>query len=44
MAKFLGVLTVLLGLLLLSLLFSTDPTLIFGAALIGFGLGCFVWN
>lgn len=44
MAKFLGVLTVLLGVLLFSLLFSANPTLIFGSVLIGFGLGCFVWN
>ena len=44
MAKVLGALTIILGLLMLSLLFSTDPALIFGSASIGFGLGCFVWS
>lgn len=44
MAKILGVLTVILGLLMLSLLFSTDPALIFGSAFIGFGLGCLIWS
>lgn len=44
MAKVLGALTIILGLLMLSLLFSTDPALIFGSALIGFGLGCLIWN
>lgn len=44
MAKILGILTVILGLLMLSLLFSTDPALIFGSAFIGFGLGCLIWG
>jgi hypothetical protein len=44
MAKILGAAMIVLGLLMLSLLFSTDPALIFGSASIGFGLGCLVWN
>ena len=44
MAKILGAAMIILGLLMLSLLFSTDPALIFGSASIGFGLGCLVWN
>ena len=39
MNKVVGSLAVVLGLVFLSFMFSTDPVIIFGSALIGFGLG-----
>jgi hypothetical protein len=39
MNKVVGSLAVILGLVCLSFMFSTDPVIIFGSALIGFGLG-----
>jgi hypothetical protein len=39
MNKIIGCITIIVGLLILSLLISVHPGVIFGPALIGFGLG-----